>query len=209
MDGNDLKEKLIIFGISTGAFLPIRILFTTLVSDDWLGSLGLISAFAIVVVVLIKKNKLGWLGRMFERQIKKTLIGRTGKYIIGFAIFFLLYFGATLFFIERANTIYVEDKEIFFSSMVNQESLNVDDLSNYELIGPKIIAQYQSSDMQSLAKLDYMFSISYAVMNEMSDAWLSHIVVVMFVEQVEVIGLLVLFRNIFKPVTQIPQTKNE
>ena len=209
MDGNDLKEKFIILGISTGVFLPIRVLFTSLISDNWLGSLGIISLIAVIVVVLIKKNKLGWFGRMFEKQIKKTLTGKTGKYIIGFAIFFLLYFGATLFFIERGSTVFAEDKEIFFSAIVGEEDYDIKDLANYELIGPKLIAQYQTTNLQSLAKLDYMFSIAYSVMDEMSDGWLSHVVVVMFVEQIELIGMLVFFRNVFKPLTQSPNTKNE
>ena len=43
---------------------------------------------------------------MFERQISKTICGKTGKYIIFFAIFFLFYFGATLFFIERGKELF-------------------------------------------------------------------------------------------------------
>ena len=113
MDRTDLKEKLIILGITAGVFLPIRLVFTSFVSDDWLGSLGLMTIFAILLVFLIKMKKLGKIGLMFERQIRKTIGGKTGKYIIGFAFFFLLYFGATLFFIDRGNTIYEEDKEIF------------------------------------------------------------------------------------------------
>ena len=109
MDRTDLKEKLIILGITAGVFLPIRLVFTSFVSDDWLGSLGLMTIFAILLVFLIKMKKLGKIGLMFERQIRKTIGGKTGKYIIGFAFFFLLYFGATLFFIDRGNTIYEED----------------------------------------------------------------------------------------------------
>ena len=48
-----------------------------------------------------------------------------------------------------------------------------------------------------------MFSIAYAVMNDMSDGWLEHIVMVMFVEQIELIGILFLYRNLFKPVTRV------
>jgi hypothetical protein len=43
-----------------------------------------------------------------------------------------------------------------------------------------------------------MFSIAYAVMNDMSDGWLEHVVMVMVVEQIELIGLLFFYRNIFK-----------
>jgi hypothetical protein len=35
-------------------------------------------------------------------------------------------------------------------------------------------------------------------MNDMSDGWLEHVVMVMVVEQIELIGLLFFYRNIFK-----------
>ena len=94
MDRVDLKEKLIILSITAGVFLPIRLVFTSLVSDDGLGSLGLMTIFAILLVFLIKRKKLGKIGIMFERQIKKTIGGKTGKYIMLFALFFI--FTATL-----------------------------------------------------------------------------------------------------------------
>ena len=125
MDRADLKEKLIILGITAGVFLPIRLAFTTLVSDDWLGSLGIMTVFAIGLVFLIKKKKLGKIGVIFERQIRKTIGGKTGKYIILFATFFLFYFGATLFFIERGDALYAEDKEIFYFAITGENGYNI------------------------------------------------------------------------------------
>lgn len=218
MEKNDLKEKLIIIGITLGIFLPIRLLFTSYISEHWLGSLGFVSAFAILLVVLIKKRKLGWFGRMFEKQMRKTINGKTGKFIVGFAIFFLVYFGGTLLFIERGDSIYSNDKEIFFLAIAEKGGYNIEDISTYNLIGPQIIEYTESENMQNIAKLDYMFSIAYAVMNDMSEGWLSHIVVVMFVEQIEVIGVLFFFRNTYKPITRVQaenrsdllkKTKNE
>lgn len=206
MEKNDLKEKLLIIFISAGIFLPVRVLFTSYVSEHWLGSVGLVSAFAILLTVLIKKKKLGWFGRMFENQMRKTIGGKTGKYIICFAIFFLAYFGATLLFIDRGNTIYLEDKEIFYFAIMEKGGYNVEDISTYELIGPQLISYTDPENFLNLAKLEYMFSIAYSVMNDVSDGWLSHLVVVMFVEQIEVIGLLFFFRNIYKPIVKVQTT---
>ena len=203
MDKADIREKLIVLGISAGVFLPIRLLFTYFVSDSWLGSLGAMSAFAVLLVFLIKKEKLGKLGKMFERQMKKTLVGKTGKYIIGFALFFLCYFGAALIFIDRGNTIYEEDKEIFFLAIIKESGYNIENISTYQLLGPAIIENTNSESLQSIIKLDYIFSIAYAVMNDMSEGWLSHFVMVMFVEQIELIGLLLFFRTTFKTVPKI------
>lgn len=203
MEKGDIKEKLIIVGISVGVFLPIRILFSWFVSDDWLGSLGVISLFAVILIVLLKKGKLGWFGKIFEKQMRKTIGGKTGKFIVGFAVFFLIYFGGTLFFIERGNTVYLEDKEIFYLALTKENGYDLNDLSAYQLLGPQLM-KYDDKSMQTLSKLDYMFSIAYSVMDEMSEGWLSHIVVVMFVEQIEVIGLLVFFRKTFR---QVPPVK--
>jgi len=206
MERKDLKEKLIILGISIGIFLPIRLLFSALITDNWLGSLGVMSLFAILMVFLIKKKKLGAIGQMFERQMRKTIGGRTGLYIIyiiAFVVFFLVYFGGTLYFIERGNTLYGEDKEIFYLAIIKEKGYSLDDFSAYEIIGPKIIEQNNSQNLQGLANIDYIFSIAYAVMNDMSNGWLSHFVIVMFAEQIELIGLLIFFRRTFKPLPQM------
>lgn len=201
MEKQDLKEKLIVIGITAGLFFPIRILFSLYVSEHWIGSLGIMSFLAIIFVVLIKKKKLGRLGLLFERQMKKTIGGKTGKYLICFAIFFLVYFGATLFFIDRGNQVYANDKEIFYMAIMEEGGYNINDLSTYELLGPKLQHQKEYQNFQVFENIDYMFSVAYAVMNDMSEGWLEHVVMVMFVEQIELIGLLLFYRNIFKSTT--------
>jgi len=198
MDKKDLKEKIIVLGVTVGLFFPLRIFFSSYVSDHWIGSLGIMSAVAILLVVLIKKKKLGWFGIIFEKQMRKTVGGKTGKYLIGFAIFFLIYFGATLFFIDRGNNIYSDDKKIFYLAIMEEGGYNINDLSSYKLIGPKLIFQKDLQNFEVLGNIDYMFSIAYAVMNDMSNGWLEHVVVVMCVEQIELIGILFFYRNIFK-----------
>ena len=203
MEKIELKEKLIVIGVTVGLFFPIRVFFSLYVSDNWIWSIGTMTAFAVLLVVLIKKNKLGWFGKMFEKQMRKIMGGKTGKYLIGFAVFFLVYFGATLFFMDRGDTVYAEDKEIFYLAIMEKGGYNINDLSSYELIGPQLASYKGLQNFQALASIDYMFSIAYAVMNDMSDGWLEHIVMVMFVEQIELIGILFLYRNLFKSVTRV------
>lgn len=203
MEKIELKEKLIVIGVTVGIFFPIRIFFSLYVSDNWVWSIGTMTAFAVLLVVLIKKNKLGWFGKIFEKQMRKIIGGKTGKYLIGFAIFFLVYFGATLFFMDRGDTVYAEDKEVFYLAIMEKGGYSINDLSSYELIGPQLASSKGLQNLQALASIDYMFSIAYAVMNDMSDGWLEHIVMVMFVEQIELIGILFLYRNIFKPTTRV------
>jgi len=101
MDKKDLKEKIIVLGVTVGLFFPVRIFFSVYVSEHWLGSLGVMSALAILLVVLIKKKKLGWFGIIFEKQMRKTVGGKTGKYLIGFAYF-------SLFILEQLYFLLIE-----------------------------------------------------------------------------------------------------
>lgn len=200
MEKNDLKEKMVVIGVTMGLFLPVRLFFSTHISEHWIGSVGIMSGIAIILVVLIKRKKLGWFGVIFEKQMRKTVGGKTGKYLLGFAIFFLIYFGATLMFIDRGNTIYAEDSETFYHAIVQKGGYDVNDLASYDLIGPQLATYKGSQSFNMISSLDYMFSIAYSVMNEMSNGWLEHLLVIMSVEQIELIGLLIFYRNLFKPI---------
>ncbi len=206
MEKNDLKEKIIVFGATIGLFLPVRLFFSAYISEDWIGSLGFMSVLAILLVVLIKWKKLGWFGVIFEKQMRKTIGGKTGKYLIGFAIFFLVYFGATLVFIDRGNTIYAEDAEIFYLAIMEKGGYDINDLSSYGLIGPQLAYHQGSQNFNILSNFDYMFSIAYSVMNIMSDGWIEHLIVIMMVEQIELIGLLIFYRKLFKPTSRVQIT---
>jgi len=195
MDRKDIKEKLIILAVTTGIFLPIRVLFTAYVSEHWLGSLGLVSAFGLLFVFLIKQNKLGWFGRMFEKQMKKTIGGKTGKYIIFISVLFLIYFGTSLYFIDKGNTVYFEDKEIF-SSVMSSNEFSIKNIPVEKLNGPQPLVNI--AGIQWILNFDYALSIAYAIMDDTADGWLSHFIVVVFVEQLEMIGLLCFYRNTFR-----------
>ncbi|MGI0061995.1 MAG: hypothetical protein ACREBA_06045, partial [Nitrosotalea sp.] len=71
----DIKEKLIVFGVITGIFLPIRMVFYAYFSAHWIGSLGLVSSLMFVLIFLAHKQKLGRFGNLFLRQITKTIKG--------------------------------------------------------------------------------------------------------------------------------------
>ena len=201
MDKKDLKEKLIILSVTTGVFLPLRVFFSSYVYDHWLGSLGLVSAIGILFVVLIKKNKLGKFGEIFERQMKKTIGGKTGKYVIGFSIMFLLYFGGSLYFIDRGETMYYHYKEVFSSVLSEGGEFNVENIPVDKLQGPEILINHEN--LLWISSLDYGLSIAYALMDDASDGWLSHLIVVIFVEQLEVLGLLYFYRRTYRQVVSV------
>ena len=194
LDIQDIKEKLLLLGITVGIFLPVRLFFGTFVSEYWIGSLGMVSAFALLFIYLIKKNKLGFVGRIFEKQMKKMICGKTGKYIITISLIFLIYFGASLVLIDRGNTVYFYDKQILFWSFQQNDRLIMEKTLIEQLEGPTPLGA-NLEGLMWLSNIEYSLSLSLALMDDVSEGLLSSLVLIVFIEQMEVLGILFLFRK--------------
>lgn len=192
-------------GLSLGILLPIRLAFSEFVSDHWLGNLGIITLTGTILIILVRKNKLGRLGRIFEKQLMSTITGKTGKFIIIASTVFLVYFGTTIMLIERGSTTYSADTGMFYSYITTHSSL--ENLSTLELQGPFIVS-HDSSILNMFFVLEYAFAITYAMIDEMSKGWVSHLYSVLFVEQIEILALVAFFRK--KPtITKILRRHSE
>jgi hypothetical protein len=194
MDINDLKEKLVLLSITTAVFLPLRLLVSQYISDHWLGNLGIATLISVSLIVLVKKNKLGRFGSVFKNQITKALWGRSAKLIIAALVFFMLYFGTTVLLIDRGNTIYLDDKEILSQSIASR---NLDRNALLSISGPQI---HNIIGLAQLQYLEYLFSVSYAILNDTTNGWLVNLHLILFMEQVEVLGLFWFYKRMFKPI---------
>ncbi len=88
--------------------------FVEYVSDQWLGNFGLISGLGLILLILTKKRRLGRIGRIFEKQIRKTIFGKTGKFVVALSVLSMLYLGRSMVFMERGVSVYSEDRELFY-----------------------------------------------------------------------------------------------
>ena len=192
MDRTDLKEKAIILGFTSAIFLPVRLLVGQFLLDHWLGMLGIASAVSIVLMVLVKKEKLGKVGIMFKNQMTKTLWGRSAKWIVLTLVVFCAYFGTTILLVEKGNTEYFEDKQVIAENFATK--LDRDDISRLQ--GPQTNGIIGVTQLQYL---EYFLAISYALINDTTDGWLVNLHLIMFVEQIEILGLLWFYRRAFKP----------
>ncbi len=199
MKKDDFKEKLIVMAFLVGIFLPLRLIFVEYVSDQWLGNFGLISGLGLVLVILIKKGKLGKIGSIFEKQMKKAIFGKTGKFVVALSILSLLYFGSTMVFMERGVSVYSEDQILFYDAIIQNNDLNQIDPSNL-----KNLHIVYDSDNGIYSIFDYTFSITYAIMNEFSGGWLEHLYFILMVEQIEILGIFIFYRVFYRPVITIP-----
>lgn len=192
MDLGDFKEKMVLVGITAAVFIPLRLVASQYLFEHWAGNLGVATLISLVLVILVKKGKLGGVGRIFRRQITKTLWSRSAKVIVLVLFVFMAYFGTTILLVERGNTVYYADKAILAKRISGEMTMP----EPLRLSGP------QGDDIVGISQiryLEYVFSISYAILNDTTDGWLVNLHLIMFMEQVEVLMLLWFFRRYFRP----------
>jgi len=183
-------EPIAIGAILIFILLPVRVLFVSYVTDHWLGSLGIVSLVSFIVLYLAKKDKLGWFGRAFVRQLFKIRNGKR-KYIffVG-ATFSLLYFGSIIIGVELSNT-YLNELKTEVQTATGLDSLN--DIS-YDLT----IDDIQKTFYGIIARPD-LLAISIGVMNDMTHGYLLHFAIVFVVEELELIGIYFFTTYFLKP----------
>ena len=181
-------ESLIVFGVMTGLLLPARLLFVEYVSDNWFGSLGVISAISISLIILVKKKKLGVFGAMFERQIYKFQKGKRGLLVFGESAFLLLILGSMIFAIDQGNSVYSDLK---FQNIKNVPipAERVLDSAN-DLEPSDWIMGFLMTPVLFLTAFPQM-SAGIASIDQSLGGWLMHFYTVGLVEYVELLGILV------------------
>jgi hypothetical protein len=196
----DIREKLIVFGVVTGIFLPIRMVFYEYFSSHWIGSLGLVSSLMFLLILLAHKHKLGRFGDLFMKQMTKTIKGKSGKVAIVLSLILIAYFGSTLMWIERGNTVYSGEKQLV--SQILFSNYAVDKMSTSD-IGKVMNIRPGSGifDMSHIVYVDKVISMTYAIMDDMMNGWMVNLDVILLVEQLEFLGFIILYRKIYSPST--------
>ena len=189
-------ETLIVFGVMTGLLLPARLLFVEYVSDNWFGSLGIITLISISVIVLVKKKKLGFFGPMMERQISKFQKGKRGLVVFGESVFLLLILGVMIFAIDQGNSVYSDLK---FQNIKNTPSSSAERIieSASELDSSDWIIGFLMAPVMFLTAFPQM-SAGIASVDQIFDGWLMHFYTVGFVEYAEMLGILIFYKISFR-----------
>lgn len=188
----DLKEKAILIGVSAGIFLPIRLFASQFLADHWIGNLGIATSISLLLLFLTKKNKLGRFGEILKNQIRKAVWGKSAGVIIFLLLGFMTYFGAVIILVNQGNTTYHDDKEAVFQDMITKSDTHLN------LKGPGA-SDGKNTWLGQIRYVEYVFSISYAILNDATGGWLASIHVILFMEQVEMVGLFWLYRKMFRP----------
>jgi len=194
-------ESLIVFGVMTGLLLPARLLFAEYISDNWFGSLGIISAISILVVILARKKKLGFFGPMFERQMYKFQKGKRGLLVIGESVFVLLMLGGMIFAIDQGNSVYSDLK---FQTIANSPQTNSPQTNSEQIL--ELTKEWEAFDwIVAFLMVPATFltafpqmSAGIASVDQSLDGWLLHFYTVGFVEYLELFGILIYYRISFR-----------
>ncbi|MDE1819005.1 MAG: hypothetical protein KGI19_10440 [Thaumarchaeota archaeon] len=192
----DIKEKLIVFGVITGIFLPVRMIFYAYFSAHWIGSLGLVSSLMFVLIFLAHKQKLGRFGNLFLNQMAKTIKGKSGKIAIVLSLVLIAYFASTLVWIERGNTIYSDEKHLISNMLFsNYDTNKISPIDIHKIMGIK--QGNTMFDVSNISYADHIISMTYAIMNDMMGGWMVNLDTILLVEQFEFLVFLVLYRKIY------------
>lgn len=189
-------ESLFVFGIMTGLLLPARLLFVEYVSDNWFGSFGIISIISISIIILAKKQKLGFFGPMLERQIYKFQKGKRGILILGESAFLLVLLGSTIIAIEQGNSLYSDLK------LQNNKNIPLDSIQAQVIEITKGWTPMDWMNAYLIGSLGFItdfpaMSAAIASIDETTDGWLLHFYTVGFVEYLELFGILLVYRVSF------------
>lgn len=203
-------EDVIVIVVTFGLFLPIRLLFVEYVSDSWIGSFGLITAVVVVLVLLSKKNKLGFFGRAYWRTISRVHKGkrRIFSYIM---IGITLYLWASMVYgieFAKENPEAIELKLNVINTMTEEEIQKMDRLSaaieGLDVLAThdELLGAYQEIPFDLLILSAVMLILMpvldftiWAVIVSMIDTWLNgwllHFGTVFLIEVIEVIGVMI------------------
>lgn len=181
-----------VFGVITGIFLPVRLVFYTYFASHWIGSLGLVSSFMLAITFLAHKNKLGKFGSIFVAQMTKTMNGKAGLIGITLSAIFLVYLVSTLVWIERGNTVYSDEKKIVSQMIFSGFSPNPTQIKSMA----EISRINQNGLSSGFLEFDKVASLTYAIMNDMMRGWLVSLDTILIIEQLEVLGLILFYKKV-------------
>lgn len=184
----------IVAGVMTGILLPVRLLFVEFVSDSTWGSLGLISAISVLMVILVKKKKLGKFGVMFENELTRLTSGKRRVFIFGWLIMLTMYFSFSIYSIDLAETQYYDEKERIKLLVMEKYTLDFEDPGTViDTLEPSEVVGGVPNYVEAIFNDFEAIAIVQGIMNDMSNGFLLHFHTIFLVEGIEVLGVFIFY----------------
>lgn len=174
--------------------------------------MGVVTAIAVIMFILIRSGKLGFMGDAFRRQMMRFTARRTFLKVLIISLCLSLYLGWGLYLMERGEFYYAEQRDligaIYIYQLVTEERIGWQD-SIMEVIAEDEYPQPESlmevgtwgtNEMIEYATywlndIDFALSVTAHETNQIYGGWVSHFNTVFFVEHIETIGLWFLYKR--------------
>jgi len=196
-------EMLIVAGVMAAILVPLRLVTVVLLGDHWFGSIGIVTIVTLFVMIGSMKNKLGWFGVMFINTIVKIQKGRRRFIFYIEAGFVFVVMGSAVFLIHEGNTTYGNLKAQVWAELKDMGIETSEDV----IKASSLTAEEQ---VQSIIRLPVMFvkqfatvAVTAAIVNDMMDNWYYYFAVIILIENVEIIGFLIISRKYIKEKAQL------
>jgi hypothetical protein len=191
------KNNLAMTGFFMVVLFPIRYFSMLLVGDSWIGSFGILTAISLLITVLAIKNKLGWFGKAFITFFINRGKGKR-KYI---TIFFMTTtMGISLMMIYAVHHAETAEKTMMMD-MLPEGVDSIEDVNKlaYDVDIQTIVIGLLLMPLFILTHFD-SFMTMVAVVNDMSHGMYLNLATIIFVEELEFVGLILFYRFKFKVV---------
>lgn len=139
-----LNDLVIFFTLTFGAFLPVRWFFYGYVTHNVLPNMGIVTLIAILMFVLVRSGKLGFIGDAFNRQMIRFAASKTFKRVLIFSLALSLYTGVPLLFMERGEFVYQDELQMFDANSIRSNYLQNYVINNTEPIMELAHKEYMS-----------------------------------------------------------------
>lgn len=204
-----LKVRIFDSLVVSGFFLsliPIRLLFMEYIGDNWLGSFGVMTAFATMILYFTYKGKLGWFGRSIQRFFQKRHKKKRILFVIqmSFATFILVMFIHGVNYADTNDKFDFDKREILAllpnagldttEKLTNKGIEELMDKPEMILIAMVVFAHMMIFDFDK-------YALAVWIINDITGGIYMTLATIFLVEEIEVIGLFVFFNFYGKKLT--------
>jgi len=214
----NILEDSIVMIVMMFVLLPVRIIFVRYVSDEWIGSFGLVTIVIVSLVLLSKYNKLGLFGRMFWRTSIRFKKGKK-RFISYFAIGTnIILWSMVISGIQFAeyNPDIIEEKRNLLSQMTPEDQAMIDKINKAAEAGDLVTVNNEMNDQLKNIDISLILLVAISIVllpfidftawsliisftNDFVAGYILHFATVLLVESFEIIGLMIYIHLAVKP----------
>jgi len=179
-----------------------RIIFITLVTDHWFGTLGLTSAILGTITYLSWKGKLGRYGQVYKKSLTHKIMKKLTKWRIIAGFFIMFWLGAFSAGMHYSNSTYHAQTETMIQKTIE---IKGDQFLTPEGLDREIKSQYSADPAQMIIRmalgivalplvvfLDFpLWSMTTGMMNYAFGGQFIHLIDILLLEEIEIFGLMV------------------